>query len=382
MEKVLLISDLDKTLLDNNARVPQQCLDAIAAFTAQGGLFSVCTGRPTRGALMYSQLVGLINTPIISYSGACIYDTKTHHALWQDFLPGETEDVFCAALDLFPRIGLAIYRGEDDLTCTIHPNEYTDELLWKRESYRAETCTLDSFPKPWNKCVLTGPEEDMAKCTEFIRENTPCPITAVLSEKIFLEINGPGIVKGANLADMYFSLRPYGDGTYKPVYDLVHAVQETRIGSEELHTGLIRVSAGLIVNLRQKDNAVFNSNVKSVKVQIGGIAEKLNFYTAEPVNQTKTVRFDLSRSEDNTTMSNATVMLFPSAPNPTLELYITLADNSIHKLTQTLNSSLSANTLLTLNVVIGEILPEGNPGDFTITDWNEESETIEFPTVE
>ena len=116
--------------------------------------------------------------------------------------------------------------------------------------------------------------------------------------------------------------------------------------------------------------------------QIGGIAEKLNFYTAEPVNQTKTVRFDLSRSEDNTTMSNATVMLFPSAPNPTLELYITLADNSIHKLTQTLNSSLSANTLLTLNVVIGEILPEGNPGDFTITDWNEESETIEFPTVE
>ena len=39
------------------------------------------------------------------------------------------------------------------------------------------------------------------------------------------EINSPGIVKGANLANMYFSLRPYGDGTYKPVYDLVHAVQ-------------------------------------------------------------------------------------------------------------------------------------------------------------
>lgn len=207
MEKVLLISDLDKTLLDNSARVPQQCLDAIAAFTAQGGLFSVCTGRPTRGALMYSQLVGLINTPIISYSGACIYDTKTHHALWQDFLSGETEDVFCAALDLFPRIGLAIYRGEDDLTCTIHPNEYTDELLWKRESYRAETCTLDSFPKPWNKCVLTGPEEDMAKCTEFIRENTPCPITAVLSEKIFLEINGPGISKGDALVRLSEYLR-------------------------------------------------------------------------------------------------------------------------------------------------------------------------------
>lgn len=196
------------------------------------------------------------------------------------------------------------------------------------------------------------------------------------------EIQSPGVAEGADLADMYFSLRPYGDGTYKPVYDLVHAVRETRIGTEDLHTALVRVSAGLIVNLRQKDNAVFHPDVKDVKVQIGGIAEKLNFYTAEPVNQTKTVRFDLARSEDGTLMSNATVMLFPSASNPTLELFITLADGSVHKLTKVLDSSLSANTLLTLDVVIGEILPEGNPGDFTITDWDEKNETIEFPAIE
>ena len=196
------------------------------------------------------------------------------------------------------------------------------------------------------------------------------------------QIQEPGITQGADLSEMYFSLRPYGDGTYRPVYDLVHAIQETDIGSENLQTALVRVSAGLIVNLRQKNNAVFNSRVKDIKVQIGSIAEKLNFYTAEPVNQTKTVRFDLKRSEDGTLMSNATVMLFPSAPNPKLELVITLEDNSVHKVSQVLSSSLSANTLLTLDVVIGEILPEGNPGDFTISDWDESNETIEFPTIE
>ncbi len=58
------------------------------------------------------------------------------------------------------------------------------------------------------------------------------------------------------------------------------------------------------------------------------------------------------------------------------------ADETVHRLSQTLNSSLSANTLLTLDVVIGEILPEGNPGDFTISDWDEKNETIEFPVVE
>ena len=196
------------------------------------------------------------------------------------------------------------------------------------------------------------------------------------------EMSEPGMTEGVDLSTLYFSLRPYGDGTYKPVYDLVHAVQEADIGLENLQSSLMRVSAGLIVNLKQKNNAVFSSNVTDVKVLIGGIAEKLNFYTAEPVNQTKTVRFDLFLSEDGTTMSNPTVMLFPSAPNPTLELVVTLADNSVHRLSQTLTSSLAANTLLTLDIVIGEILSEGSPGDFTITEWNEESETIEFPNIE
>ena len=196
------------------------------------------------------------------------------------------------------------------------------------------------------------------------------------------QMSEPGITEGVDLSTLYFSLRPYGDGTYKPVFDLVHAVAETKIGTENLHASLYRVSAGLIVNLTQKNNTPFGDNIKDVKIHIGGIAEKLNFYTAEPVNQTKSVRFSLTKSEDGMTMSNPTVMLFPSAQNPTLDIYITLADNSIHHLSQTLGSSLSANTLLTLNIVIGSIISEGNPDDFTITDWNEESETIEFPDFE
>ena len=136
------------------------------------------------------------------------------------------------------------------------------------------------------------------------------------------------------------------------------------------------------VILRQEDNSVFNSSITSVKVHIGNIAEKMNFYTAEAENMTKTVKFELSRSTDATIMSNATVMLFPSAPNPLLELFITLADGSVHRLSKQLTSTLSPNTRLTLNIVIGKILPGGDPGDFTIEDWNEESETIEFPVVD
>ena len=167
-----------------------------------------------------------------------------------------------------------------------------------------------------------------------------------------------------------------------PVYDLVYAVKPAHIGSEDLQTSLTRVGSGLKVILRQEDNSVFSSNITSVMAYINNIAEKMNFYTAEAENMTKTVKFELSRSTDATIMSNATVMLFPSAPNPTLELVITLADGTEHKLSKQISSTLSANTRLTLNIVIGKILPEGNPGDFTIENWNEESETIEFPIVD
>lgn len=112
------------------------------------------------------------------------------------------------------------------------------------------------------------------------------------------------------------------------------------------------------------------------------IAEKINLYTAEPENKTKTVKFDLVRSVDNTEMSNAMVMVFPSAPNPLLTLLITLKDGSVHTLSKNLESTLVANTRLTVNIVIGDIFAGGSSGNFTIDNWNESSETIEFPVVD
>lgn len=195
-------------------------------------------------------------------------------------------------------------------------------------------------------------------------------------------IQQPGISTGVNVSELYFSLRPNGDGkTYKPVYDLVHAVKEAEVGKDDLETALTRVTAGLKVIVTKKNGEPFSSNVKSMSVEIGGIAEKLNFYTAEPFNMTKTVKFDLNRSEDNMEMSNATVMLFPSSATPDFKLVLTLQDDSEHTMSSKLKTALSANTRLTLNISIDKILG-GETGDFTIEDWNEENESIDFPIID
>ena len=190
-------------------------------------------------------------------------------------------------------------------------------------------------------------------------------------------ISEPAITIGGDLSQQYFGLRSNGDGTYMPVYDMVHAVKEMDT-DEDFQASLRRVVAGLKVIVKQKDNGIFDSDILKMRVEIGGISEKLNVYTAEPENPTKTVKFDLVRSEDGTSMSNATVMLFPSAEHPMLDLVITTQDGKEHRLTKELQTTLSANTRLTLQILLGEVLPSERKGNFTIENWREATETIEF----
>ena len=62
-------------------------------------------------------------------------------------------------------------------------------------------------------------------------------------------------------------------------------------------------------------------------------------------------------------------------------LGLTLKDGTVHKLSKNINTTLTADTRLTLNIVIGDIFIGGESGDFTIESWKEASETIEFPIV-
>lgn len=191
------------------------------------------------------------------------------------------------------------------------------------------------------------------------------------------QISSPGLVVGADLSKLYFTLRENDDKTCAPVYDLVFAQKETHT-SDDFKAELKRAVAGLKVTVKNSSNGTFSSNIKSMEIHVGSIAEKLNFYTAQPENQTKTVKFELARSVDDTEMTNATVMLFPSAPNPLIKLVITMQDGTTKVLSKNIENTLSANTKLNLNITIKETIINNNTGDFSIQNWNEVSEDIIF----
>jgi len=199
MDDLLLTTDLDGTLLDGAAEVPPACMEAIAAYVRAGGLFTVATGRPTRGALLYSGLMELVNAPLITYNGACIFDRKAGRAVWRELLPDSAAELIRSALDRVPDVGALIFRGEDDFTCVVRENAYTREVSWNRERYRAMPQSLEKIPQPWNKAVLSGPPEAVAACADFVRAHAPGPLTTILSEGKFLELTGPNAGKGRAL---------------------------------------------------------------------------------------------------------------------------------------------------------------------------------------
>lgn len=190
-------------------------------------------------------------------------------------------------------------------------------------------------------------------------------------------------VIGADMSKQAFGLQKIASDTiYYPVFDLVHITQPAKVGSEDLAASLKRVVTGLKVIVKDKDNGILSSSIDSTAVRITNISSQLNFYTGIPQGTPLTVAFPLIRSVDGTQLSNATVMMFPSIGKPEFQLTIMLKNGTVKKFKQTLNSPLTANNKLTLTLTLGDIFSEESSGDFTIDNWNEDSQTIDVPILD
>ena len=77
---LLLASDFDDTLYDSHCRVPERNLRAIRYFIAQGGRFTVATGRAHRTFQPHYASVP-INAPVVLSNGAAIYDFQADRML-------------------------------------------------------------------------------------------------------------------------------------------------------------------------------------------------------------------------------------------------------------------------------------------------------------
>lgn len=109
---ILLISDLDGTLIDNSFTVSRRNRDAIERFKRAGGNFSVATGRSLDSGAQYIAAVEP-NCPGIILNGTVLYDFENRKMLWNHPLNiAAAEECIKRIHSRFPQTGIEVFTTE------------------------------------------------------------------------------------------------------------------------------------------------------------------------------------------------------------------------------------------------------------------------------
>lgn len=102
MNDVLLVCDLDGTLLDSNGQIDQLSFNKIKKFCEDGGNFVICTGRMDTDIRYVEQKLGFAGEYRISQNGAVIKDKNNQSILLEtipsDFIPKLNQAIFAEGL--------------------------------------------------------------------------------------------------------------------------------------------------------------------------------------------------------------------------------------------------------------------------------------------
>ncbi len=190
---VLLASDYDGTLAANDGTIPERVRQAIRAFIAEGGRFTVSTGRTLLGFHAYDP--ELINTPAILANGGMIYDYSSGTVTELLGLDETCIPDLRKVAERFPELAVEMYAPDD--TCCIHLNERSRRHFEGHRIVPREIGDPSEASFPCAKVMFGGSADDIRAAQEFLAE---CPsLSFVPTKGTLLEVLRPGVNKGTTL---------------------------------------------------------------------------------------------------------------------------------------------------------------------------------------
>lgn len=192
---IVIYSDLDGTLLDDNRNLSQENIEAVARFVSQGGQFGVATGRMERTTILnFPDLT--INIPSIFFNGALVYDVNTGEELFSSYLPEGLTPLLADITARYPDACCEInVRGKAYL---INPNE----IAWiqlKREALEGLETNWENVPGGWIKVLFLAPRETLEKIKAELHMANRTDLNIMYSERELLDIMAKDVSKGAAL---------------------------------------------------------------------------------------------------------------------------------------------------------------------------------------
>lgn len=192
-EKVLIASDFDGTLKNDNGVITEDVLRAIDYFISEGGFFTVCTGRTYQGFHMYDP--SYINAPVLLTNGSMAYDYEKGETVFFNGIGEEGIALVRAIMENFPQVAVEMYPF--NRTYAIHLDEHAHRHFTNQGIPYEVISDPSEAPLPWAK-VMLGAHECSQEVQQFMRENFSSP-SFLPTTGGYIEIMKTGSDKGSGL---------------------------------------------------------------------------------------------------------------------------------------------------------------------------------------
>ncbi len=197
---ILVVSDMDGTLLASDCTIPACNLETIRLFTALGGKFTVATGRTVASVAMYPQLAGLL-APGITNGGCVLYDFQNKKPLKSVILPHlAARQALRDVLYKFPAVG-AMVMAADMRLYQVHPSPMLDVLIHD-EKMNFFHRPYDDLPDEWNKLLFAGEPQALEELARYVATRTYPGLYFLHTNTCYFEAMPKGASKASALRDL------------------------------------------------------------------------------------------------------------------------------------------------------------------------------------
>lgn len=191
---VLLVSDMDRTLIGSDHKISERNCAAIREFVAEGGCFTIATGRDAASVRPFLDIVG-INCPCILENGGLLYDFATESVIWKSPMDPQIVPVLQNLAAQFPDTGIEAFTT--DAILILKENGWTRWHM-ARDNQPHDPMPAIEMQHEWYKLTIAHDPEDMPRLIEYLKPQLGQMCTAC-SEPYFFDIVNPNVSKGTCL---------------------------------------------------------------------------------------------------------------------------------------------------------------------------------------
>lgn len=199
--KVIIMTDLDGTLLTDDKKITEKDMNAINRFRCKGGTFTLATGRGYSMAYPVAERVGL-DVPAVIFNGSAVYDFKEDKFLWHSSLKPSSRDIVKELIREFPDIAVEVLCEDKVYVPSINQIEREHLAL---ESVQPILCSVDEIETgDWLKVLIAYPPEAIQNIIDYVNARPEFLDSAhwVRSENHYYEMLPEGVNKGSGFGQL------------------------------------------------------------------------------------------------------------------------------------------------------------------------------------